>query len=338
VGDRSAPRLVEGKKLCFGRKYSEKRGGPCRGWQGSKACADKDDCKQLYLVRLQTGIKDAEDTTVPDNWEETLVVVSGPSKSLIHAGEANSPSATTITHAEIEEANDKILAVEKLAVGQTLRYFCALGTLYGSVHARMAWREFRGWVEKAQGRSIVTVLKYEQLARTVEAIGEDAAEQLLNRPGLTLDKFIAIVRAVGPENLLEAVDRKVTNEDGTEVPVTTLPLHRVKKELSPRQQIAEAERAMRQSAAEHDDPESPDEVSDGSGEVPDGVAKFDPMPVLVHLGDIRRRWRDNADAIRYCAITLKDRDVKQLLSYVQFLEELSTDLQRFVEAAEEVTE
>jgi hypothetical protein len=337
MGSDEAPRLIEGKKLCFGRKYSEKRGGPCRGWQGGKACADKDDCKQLYLVRLQSGIKDVEDTTVPDNWEETLVVVSGPSKSLIHAGEANSPSATTITHAEIEEVNDKILAVEKLAVGQTLRYFCALGTLYAGVHARMTWREFRGWVEKAQGRSIVTILKYEQLAKTVESIGADAAEQLLNRPGLTLDKFIAIVRAVGPENLLDAVDRKVTKDDGTEVPVTTLPLHRVKKELSPRQQVAEAERAMRQSAAEHDDPEPPAE-DDDTEHPPDDIAKFDPMPVLVHIGDIRRRWRDNADAIRYCAVTLKDRDVKQLLSYMQFLDELRADLQRFVDIAGKVTE
>lgn len=327
------PRLIDGKKLCFGRKYTERRGKPCRGWSGAQPCSDKDECKQLFHARRQAGVTEEDDMTVPDSWETALIEVGGPSKNLLHAAEDGCPNATTITHEELEDLNEKILNVERLAVGQTLRYFCALGKLYLEAHSKMVWKEFRKWVEQLQGRSIVTILKYEQLARTVEKIGVDAADQLMNKPGLTLDKFIAIVRAVGPDNLLEAVDRKVENEDGVDVPVTALPLHRVKKELSPRAKIAKAHADMRGQAEDHD--QEGDMGDEGYTEepIPDGVTDFDPLPALAHLGNIKRLWRNNADAVKYGAVKLLKKDAGVLLKHQEFLRELLEDVTRFVERA-----
>lgn len=344
-------RLIEGKKLCFGKKYSDKRGGPCRGWTGGKPCTDKEECQKLFTARTKAGVTE-DSLVVPDHWEDTLVEVGGLTKNLIHAGEANSPEATTITHEELAVLGDKIIDVEKLAVGQTLNYFCALGRLYLDAHKRMTWREFRTWVEKAQARSIITVLKYEQLARTVDKIGVGAADQLMNKPGLTLDKFIAIVRAVGPENLLSAVDKTVEREDGTIVPVTALPLHRVKKELSPRQKIAkeeaDAKRPCDDGSGDDDYDENDADPGDGAGAMsndpengqplPENLVKFNPMPALAHLGNIRRLWRNNEDAIRYGAVTFKSGDVDVLMRHLTFLDELRSDVQVFIDMAASIKE
>lgn len=321
--------------LCFGRKYAD-GSGACTGKsaRSQMGCSWVAKCRALCEARTAAGVTDLENNyEVPDDYDPN---VDFPSSVIPEAAAkssdlpAKAPKTTTLSPSDQAAIEANIVRIERSVIGTAMEGFLLLGREYAKAHAAMNRADFVTWTKK-MGRDYAMAMRYIRWAQVVDRLGDAAKEKIVSAPGITLEKFYAMVGAVGSDHVLELLDVTAKDSHGADVPITKLPVKELRKALAgPEEPKHDDETPDCTSAELTEDPDAaPPESGDviGSTEytgTPDVQPKgpFNAVKLLEPLINLSRSWGVNRRDIEGNLAKLDDKQLETLALHLKFLEDV----------------
>jgi len=196
-------------------------------------CSYLAKCRALCEARTAAGVADlVGNYEVPDTYDP---LTDFPAAEVVPVTQdtipTKAPKMTTLSAADqaIIEAN--VIRIERSVIGSAMEGFLLLGREYAKAHSAMNTPDFKAWTKK-MGRDYIMAMRYVKWAQVVDRLGDPAKEKIISAPGLTLEKFYAMVGAVGSDRVLELLDITAKDSHGADVPITRLPVKELRKALT----------------------------------------------------------------------------------------------------------